>query len=526
MLKTAAMGALAAGGGLALNMAAPGTAEAAATVPDKWDMEADVVIAGFGGAGACAALEAAKQGASVLLLDKAQVPGGSTRLSGGIVYAAGTKLQKQTGIDDTPEAMFKYVMACGQGRAVPELVRVAAERSADNVTWLEGLGAVFPAELLAMSGMEAEPEYAAVTPPTKRGHRVKGTGAALFEVLSNAVKAQKNIKVLQATTVTRPITRPATVNSRCEVLGVKALRGRREISIRAHRAVVLSTGGIIPGAESLAWLKDYSPDIALCVPAAALSSTGDGYRIGVYCGAALKGLNTAGYLPSVLFPGDSMAGIVYVNIWGLPNIYVTGEGNRFCDESSYYVLVSEQMIAKKATTAYCIFDAETVKRSFDLVPKGIEITRTIALGLDTANLDKEVQAGRLWKGNSVAELARNMGIDAARLEQTVSAYNANAEQGKDPAFNRKKGLSSLKTTPYYGLKINVGVVCHDGGLNINPKAQVLDTYNDVIPRLYAAGRDSVGIFGGRYIGSGGALCDFLTFGRIAGMNAALEKPWS
>jgi succinate dehydrogenase/fumarate reductase flavoprotein subunit len=221
-----------------------------------------------------------------------------------------------------------------------------------------------------------------------------------------------------------------------------------------------------------------------------------------------------------------MAGIVYVNIWGLPNIYVTGEGNRFCDESSYYVLVSEQMIAKKATTAYCIFDAETVKRSFDLVPKGIEITRTIALGLDTANLDKEVQAGRLWKGNSVAELARNMGIDAARLEQTVSAYNANAEQGKDPAFNRKKGLSSLKTTPYYGLKINVGVVCHDGGLNINPKAQVLDTYNDVIPRLYAAGRDSVGIFGGRYIGSGGALCDFLTFGRIAGMNAALEKPWS
>jgi fumarate reductase flavoprotein subunit len=500
--------------------------QAAVPIPDKWDMEADVVIAGFGGAGACAAIEAARQGASVLLLDKAQVPGGSTRLSGGIVYAAGTKLQKQAGIDDTPEAMFKYVMACGQGRAVPELVRVAAERSAGNVAWLEGLGAVFPAELLAMSGMEGEPEYAAVTPPTKRGHRVKGTGSALFEVLNNAVKAEKNIKVVMATTVTRPITRPATANGRCEILGLKALRGRREISIRANRAVVLSTGGIMSGTESLPWLKDYSPDVALCVPAGALSSTGDGYRVGIYCGAALKGLNTAGYLPSVLFPGDRMAGIVYVNIWGLPNIYVTSEGNRFCDESAYYVLVSEQMIAKKATTAYCIFDTETVKKASALVPKGIEITRTIALGLDVANLEQEVQAGRLWKGNSIAELARNMGIDASRLEQTISAYNANAAQGKDPAFNRKKALSELKTAPYYGLKINVGFVCHDGGLSINPKAQVLDTYNEVIPRLYAAGRDSIGIFGGRYIGSGGALCDFLTFGRLAGMNAALEKPWS
>jgi succinate dehydrogenase/fumarate reductase flavoprotein subunit len=271
-------------------------------MPDKWDMEADVVVAGFGGAGACAALEAAKQGASVLLLDKAEVPGGSTRLSGGIVYAAGTKLQRQAGIDDTPEAMFKYIMACGQGRAVPELVRVAAERSAGNVAWLESLGAVFPAELLAMSGMEAEPEYAAVTPPTKRGHRVKGTGAALFEVLANAVKAEKNIKVLLGTTITRPITRPATGNGRCEILGIKALRGRREINIRAKRAVVLSTGGIMSSKEALPWLKDYSPDVALCVPAGSLNSTGDGYRVGAYCGAALKGLNTAGYLPSVFFP--------------------------------------------------------------------------------------------------------------------------------------------------------------------------------------------------------------------------------
>ena len=497
----------------------------AAPIPKKWDMVVDVVVIGFGGAGACAALESARAGASVLLLEKTEVPGGATTLSGGIVYAAGTKLQKSEGIEDTPEAMYKYLMACGQGKAVPELVKVASEMSSQNVDWLAGMGAVFTKELLAMSGMEAEPEYKAVTAPQMRGHRVKGTGSALFRVLADAVKKEKNIKVLTNTPGVRLITRATSTASNSEVIGVRATKNRREVNIKAKKAVVLTTGGIMPGEGTEGWLKDYSPDIAKCIPAGSASATGDGYRMGIFCGGALKALNTGGTLPSVMFPGSKMAGIVYANIWGLPNIYVKTDGTRFYNEGANYVLVSEAMFEKKATTAYCIFDSSTVQKAFEMVAKGIEITRTIALGIDPRNLDEQVKMGYLWKGNTISELGAAMNIDGAALEKTVTTYNQNAESGKEPEFNRTKALAPLKTGPFYGIKINPGLVCHDGGLSINTKAQVLDSFNEVIPRLYAAGRDSVGIFGGRYPASGGSIIDLLTFGRIAGKTAATEPPW-
>lgn len=497
----------------------------AAPIPKKWDMEADVVVVGYGGAGACAAIEATRAGASVLLLERTEVPGGSTALSGGIVYAANTKLQKSVGITDSADAMYKYLMACGQGRAVPELVRVASDKSSENIDWLESLGCVFTKELLALSGMENEPEYKAVTPPQKRGHRAKGTGSALFKALADTVKKEKKIKVMTNVRGERLVVRLAASESNLEVLGVRALRGGKAVHIKAKKAVILTTGGIQSGDVGKDWLNDYSPDAAKTVPAGSLNATGDGYRMGIACGAALKALNTGGFLPAVMFPGSKMAGIVYANIWGLPNIYVKADGTRFVDEGAYYVLVCETMFEKKATTAYCVIDSSTLKKANDLVPKGIEITRTIALGLDPRNIDEQVKRGYLWKGDTVADLAKAMGVDAASLEKTIATFNQNAANGKDPEFNRTKALMPLNQPPYYGFKVFVGMVCHDGGLSINTKSQVLDSFNKAIPRLYAAGRDTNGIFGGRYPGSGGAISDLVTFGRIAGKTAAAEKPW-
>ena len=518
----AGAGALAAGAALA-------TKAQAAPVPKKWDMEADVVVAGFGGAGACAALEAAQAGSTVLLFEKAGVPGGSTRLSGGIVYAARTRTQQEAGLQDTPEAMYNYLMACGQGRAVPELVKTVADMSNENIEWLKNLGAQFPPELLAMSGMEGLPEYAAVTQPMKRGHRVKGGGRVLFTVMQDAVKARKNIKVVLGASVTRPITRATSTDSGCEILGVKVMYRGKEINVRAGKAVILATGGIVSGQDAIPWLKDYSPQIAMTVPTGDIHATGDGYKIGIYCGGALKGLNTACCLPSALFPGQKMASIVYANIWGIPNIYVNQEGKRFTDEGAYYVVVCEEMISKKATTSYCIFDAVSVKKALDIAEqgkaRGISPQMTIAIGLDPKNIDEQVKAGDLWKADSIAELAGKLQINPTALEKTLEVYNANAASGKDPDFSRKKAVSPVKTPPYYAFKVNVGMVAHDGGLSINTRAQVLDAYGSTIPRLYAAGRDAVGLFGNRYPGSGSAIADLLAFGRIAGKTASLEKPW-
>lgn len=498
---------------------------AAAPIPKKWDLDSDVVIAGFGGAGACAAIEAAKAGSSVLILEKEDVPGGSLPISGGAVYAAGTALQKSAGIEDTPEEMFKYLKACGQGRTVDALMRVASEMSAESIVWLQSLGVEFPKDLLSQGGMEAEPEYSAITPPKKRAHRCKGTGGALFKALYDGVKAQKNVKIMLKTQAVRLIAKPTTAKSPCEVIGVKAIKEGKELNVFARKGVILCTGGTMVSDVTKPWLLDYSPNTAQMVPAGSQSATGDGYCMGMYCGAAMKGLDTGSFIPSVLFPGAKMAGIVYVNIWGLPNIYIKTNGKRFCDEGANYILVSEEMLANKIATAYCIIDSETVKKALELVPKGIEPTRTLALGLDPRNMERGVQEGYVWKGETIGELAKNMGmVDAGALEKTVSAYNKYAEAGEDLDFKRKKGLAPLKTPPFYTFKIHVGMVVHAGGLSINTKAQVLDIYGEVIPRLYAAGRDSIGLFGGRYPASGAAICDLVVFGRIAGKNASVEGP--
>lgn len=497
----------------------------AAPVPKKWDMEADVVVAGYGGAGASAAIEAAKAGASVLLFDKAQVPGGATRISGGIIYGANTKTQQEAGIQDSVEGMYKYVLACGNGRAVPELIRTVAEASAENIAWLESMGAKFPKQHVSMTGLEALPEYAAVTPPVKRGHRAEGGGGGLFNALQNGVKEQKNIKIITRAAVMKPITRTTDAAGSCEVIGVKVLRNGKEINVRAKKAVILSTGGITSSPDEIAWLKDYSPQVALSIPAGDLNATGDGYKIGIYCGGAMKGLNNGLFLPSMYIPGQKMATMVYGTLWGLPIVYVSPEGKRFVDEGSGYVLTSETMFAKNVTTCYAIFDAETVTKAFGLQAWGVALGISISVGLDLKNLDEQAKRGDIWKADTIADLARQMKINPETLEKTFTFYNENAAAKKDPEYNRKKGLGPLKTPPYYGFTVKIGMVAHDGGLSTNTKAQVLNPYSEVIPRLYAAGRDSIGLFGNRYPASGCAIADCIAFGRIAGKAAAAEKAW-
>lgn len=128
----------------------------AASVPKKWDKEVDVVVIGFGGTGAAAAIEAHDAGARVLILEKMPVAGGSTALSGGIVYAAGTAVQRAAGITDSPDGMYKFWMADHKDLLDPELLRLVSARSSDAVDWLAKLGARFPADLLYFSGVEQE----------------------------------------------------------------------------------------------------------------------------------------------------------------------------------------------------------------------------------------------------------------------------------------------------------------------------------------------------------------------------------
>ena len=255
-------------------------------------------------------------------------------------------------MQDTADEMFKYLKACGNGIADDKLLRVASDMSADNVDRLTKLGVKFTTQLLYVSGMEKDPEYSAVTPPKPRGHRCVGTGGAFFKALKEGVDSRK-ITTMSRTEAVRLITKPCA-NSSSQVVGVKAKKGGKDVYIFARKAVVLASGGIMVFDKTKPWLQNYSPDLALCLPSGSMNATGDGYRLGMSCGAAMAGLNKGALLPTVMLPGYKMAGIVYINIWGLPNIYVDTSGKRFVDEAAYYVLVAEEMVKKQAFTAYCI----------------------------------------------------------------------------------------------------------------------------------------------------------------------------
>ena len=130
-IKAAAIGGAAVVGSGILTGCASGSATS--DMPKKWDKEADVVVVGYGGAGASSAIAALDAGAEVIVLEKREVPGGSTAISGGIHYAGGTSVQKEHGIEDSADKMYQHYINAGRGFNDPDLVRLAADQSAANI---------------------------------------------------------------------------------------------------------------------------------------------------------------------------------------------------------------------------------------------------------------------------------------------------------------------------------------------------------------------------------------------------------
>jgi 3-oxo-5alpha-steroid 4-dehydrogenase len=172
----------------------------------RWDAEVDVIVVGFGGAGACAALEAAQNGASVLVLDRCH-GGGATAASGAVVYAGGgTSYQKAVGYDDTPEEMYRYLKQEVGDVVSDETLRRFCEGSPEMIRWLEEMGVPFEASLcpfktsyptdkyyIYFSGNEMASPYKDQAKPAPRGHRAKGkgiSGLALFHALEDAVRSR------------------------------------------------------------------------------------------------------------------------------------------------------------------------------------------------------------------------------------------------------------------------------------------------------------------------------------------------
>jgi len=545
----------------AVAMAGTAVSRAAAAAPDRWDFDADVVVVGYGGAGACAAIAAADAGASVIILEKqpAAKHYPNTRMSGGLFHSPNA--------DGDKAALKQYATALMSGENLPwklegeqpensqELASVYSERAPDNLPFMKRIdpdfnpvragGAAFPTfpgaresgyRVYVSSYLGKNEDVATITKPKNE----KMNGEAYFACLAYGISTRKGISVMYETPAARLIT-----NDNGEVLGVIAKQGGKDIAIKGKRAVIMTSGGY---EYNMAMRKAFleGPGVDGWAFYGTTANTGDGIEMALHVGA---GLTKAGKAASRMITAVPIRvnglriGLITDSVGAANSIVTDNYGSRFTDEVLITVDPSRYFFYKEAIK----FDV--VKLDYPRNPGWMIFDETLrarqcitAMGLSTAgfgfvpwqkdNLDA-IERGWILKGNTLEELAAKIKahsdnrklLNEQALVAAVAKYNQACTNGKDEEFGRKvdaKGL--INKPPYYALPLYAGGPNTKGGISANAKREVLDWFGKPIPRLYTAGEIS-SVFKFVYQG-GGNLTECIVFGRIAGENAAQQKPWT
>ncbi|HEX5770977.1 MAG TPA: FAD-binding protein [Nocardioidaceae bacterium] len=462
--------------------------------------EVDVLVVGFGIAGACAAVEAAAAGARVHVLERAAVPGGTTAMAGGHFYlGGGTAVQRATGHDDSPEEMARYLTAVALDPE-PEKIWAYAHDSVEHFDWLEGLGfeferSYFPekaviqprTEGLMYTGNEKVWPFREQARPAPRGHKVPvpgdTKGASMVVDLLVARARELGVEVSYETGATGLV-----VDEDGAVVGVTWRRFQETGAIRAG-AVVLAAGGFVMNPEMVA---EHVPQLA--EKPFVLGSTYDdglGIRLGLSAGGATRHLDQAFVTAPVYPPSRLLTGIV-----------VNKRGERFVAEDSYHSRTSAFALEQPDATAYLVVDSEHMEKpDFPLAP--------FVDGWET-----------------VAEMEQGLGIPEGRLAATLDRYNEHAARGEDPDFHKApEWVEPQDKGPWGAFDLTLGKALYAGftlgGLRTSVDAEVLREDGSVVRGLYAAGACAANIAqDGKGYSSGTQLGEGSYFGRRAGRHAA------
>jgi succinate dehydrogenase/fumarate reductase flavoprotein subunit len=520
-----------AGAGGTVALAGSAGRASAEPVPRKWDRVADVVCIGYGGAGAATAIVAHDAGAKVLILEKMTRGGGNTVVSGGGVLCPTNAQDAFTYI----KALYEF----SHSDMDSALVRVFADESVKNIDYLKSLRNGTEARVYGYAGYPTVPGAKSQVKHRVRGKATGPTGDAenLWDLLTYAVEEKRKIPVMLETPARQLVT-----NSRGEVTGVIAELKGREIAIRANRAVVLTTGGYEYDTRTLQNSVKGYPIYALGNP----GNTGDGVRMAQKVGAGLWHMNGVSCPLGAKVPGIEAAFIM--QIISPRHIFVDKHGGRFVNEKSIELhagllavdYFDTHTLDYPRIPCYAVFDERARKEG--------PITAFAGGGYAGLNYKwskdntAEIERGWILGGDTLVDLAGKIkGMNPATLENTVAKWNDDLKRGEDTQFHRpirapkREGGPAYKeletplwsavidVPPFYAIPLYPALLNTQGGPRRNTKAQVLDAFGDPIPRLYSAGE--LGSMWGLIYQGAGNIAECIVFGRIAGKNAADEKPW-
>ena len=496
-----------------------------ATAEDS-TVDADVVVVGAGGAGMTAAITAAGEGKSVVILESQSMVGGnSVRATGGMnagktVYqdenefgeSAGvektlktaaekyadnetiTALAKTvseqwaayqanpTGYFDSVELMELDTMIGGKGINDPELVETLCANSADAIDWLDEHGITLH-NVSSFGGASVK----RIHRPVNAEGKTVSVGSYMIPLLQeNCEKA--GVKMMLDTTATEILT-----DANGAAVGVKATGASGETVTVNAKAVVLATGGF---GANLDMVVKYKPELKGFMTTNAPGIQGQGIEMAQAIGAATVDMDQIQIHPTV---EANTAALITEGLRGDGAVLINAEGKRFIDEVGTRDVVSAAEIAQTGSYSWLVVDQAMVDASSVIqgyIKKGYTVT-----------------------GETYEELGKAMGVDEAAFAETMEKWNGYVEAKNDPDFGRTSFANPLNTAPYYAVKVTAGVHHTMGGLKINANTEVLNEKGEVIPGLFAAGEVTGGVHGANRLG-GNAVADFTVFGRIAGAAAS------
>lgn len=550
----------------------------------KWDKSVDLLIAGSGGGGMVAALAAIDSGIEPLVVEKQTLIGGSTGMSGGMVWLPNNPLMVADGIPDSHEdglAYFDDVVGDIGAASSPErrevflnagyemieflvrkgvrLVRCAgysdyypnhkggnsAGRSVEGVpydaaalgdwsdkiqrmakTWNRGLVVMTNEQQRFVQYFNRSPRAFAVAMRVflrTWAARLRGR-----DMLTNGASIIGQMLKVVIDNGEPPVWTNTSMDDLIvedgRVVGARVTRDGTSLNVQARKGVLLAAGGFSHNADMRRRHSGDQPNDGQWSIANA-GDTGEVLQTAMNLGANTDLLDEAWWYPMVLLadPGARALGSGRQRPGA---IYVDGTGRRFCNESNSYVEVGKAMYANKAVPCWQVFDEGYVGRY--VAGANPFKKRRVPEAL--------IEQGAIKRADTIGDLALQIDVPAEALEQTVKRFNEFAAKGLDPDFGRGQSayniclgdpghkpnaaLGPIDRAPFYAARVFPTDVGTCGGVITNEHAQVLDEQDRVIDGLYATGNITATVMGRNYLGAGGSIACTMVFGYVAARHAA------